>query len=189
MTMLVDAMWAVTARECSVEPSVRDIVAEAGLTPKAFYRHFDSKDNLLVLALREGTELLVAHLERRMARQAPGRMRIDAWIRGVAGQAATPDAIRRTLPWSLAMGRLGRDFPREVADNQAMVMAPLEQEIRVEVDAGRSTSPDPGADARVVFSAATDLLRRSLLAGHAATARDLEHLIDFTHRGLGLADR
>ena len=62
------------------------------------------------------------------------------------------------------------DFPREVADNQAMVMAPLEQEIRVEVDAGRSSSPDPGADARIVFSAATDLLRRSLLAGHAAAA-------------------
>jgi AcrR family transcriptional regulator len=186
MAAFVDAMWAVTARERTTEPSIRDIVAEAGLTPKAFYRHFKTKDDLLVLALREGSVLLLEHLHRRMQRHPPGRARIDAWIRGVAGQASTPDALQRTLPWSLAMGRIGRDFPRELAESQKMVIAPLQAEIEIEVEAGRSTSPDPAEDARVVFSAATDLLRRSLLAGRPAKAAEVDHLIDFTHRALGL---
>ena len=186
MAAFVEAMWAVTARECSVEPSVRDIVAEAGLTPKAFYRHFATKDELLVFALHQGSEKLTEHLHRRMQRHPPGREQIEAWIRGVAGQASTAEALRRTLPWSLAMGRLGRDFPAEVAANQAMVIAPLEEQIRVEIDAGRSSSPDAAADARVVFSAATDLLRRSLLAGRAAKPQEVAHLVDFTRRALGL---
>lgn len=186
MIALVEAMWSVMARECSIEPSVRDIVAEAGLAPKAFYRHFKTKDDLLILALNEGSRLLVEHLQRRMARGSSSLEKIGEWIRGVAGQAATPEAMRRTSPWSLSMGRLERDFPAELARNQALVIAPLEEIIRVEAAVGRSSSSDPKVDARVVFSAATDILRRSLLAGSAAATDEVEHLVEFTHRGLGL---
>ncbi len=187
MAALVEAMWTVMARECSIEPSVREIVAEAGLAPKAFYRHFKTKDDLLILALDEGTRLLVEYLQWRMARGRSSLEQIGEWIRGVAGQAATPEAIRRTSPWSFSMGRLERDFPAELARNQALVMAPLEEVIRQEAAAGRSNNADPKIAARVVFSAATDILRRSLLTGSAAATGEVEHLVEFTHRGLGLA--
>jgi len=74
-----------------------------------------------------------------------------------------------------------------VARNQDLVIAPLEEIIRQEVAAGHSSSSDSKADARVVFAAATDILRRSLLAGTAAATNEVEHLIEFTLRGLGLA--
>jgi len=38
----------------------------------------------------------------------------------------------------------------------------------------------------VVFAAATDILRRSLLARSAAETYEVEHLLEFTLRGLGL---
>ena len=186
MAALVEAMWTVMAKDGSLEPSVREIVAEAGLAPKAFYRHFTTKDDLLVLALNEGSRLLAHYLQRRMARVSSSPEKIGEWIRGVAGQAATPRAIRRTSPWSLSMGRLERDFPAELARNQSLIIDPLEELIRGEVAAGRSTSSDSKTDARVVFAAATDILRRSLLARSAAETYEVEHLLEFTLRGLGL---
>jgi hypothetical protein len=84
------------------------------------------------------------------------------------------------------MGRLERDFPAELARNQSLIIDPLEELIRGEVAAGRSTSSDSKTDARVVFAAATDILRRSLLARSAAETYEVEHLLEFTLRGLGL---
>ena len=41
---------------CSPDPpKVNDIVAEAGTCNKAFYRHFNGKDDLLLAVLRSGT--------------------------------------------------------------------------------------------------------------------------------------
>ena len=48
---LVDAAYAVVARTGTLDPSVRAILAESGLSRQAFYRHVESKDELLLVML------------------------------------------------------------------------------------------------------------------------------------------
>ena len=63
----VDAAYEVMARSGGIDPKVSDIVAEAGLSNTAFYRNFDSKDELLLAVLDDGRQRLVDYLARRMA--------------------------------------------------------------------------------------------------------------------------
>src|SRR5271154_5634951 len=61
---LLDAALEVI-RRCgtSSRPRVADIVAEAGLSNDAFYRHFRSKDDLVTAILEDGGERLRGYLE------------------------------------------------------------------------------------------------------------------------------
>src|SRR5262249_59600076 len=61
---LIDAAFVVMRREGTIDPGVRAVVQEAGLSNQAFYRHFASKDALLLAVLADGQRQLVEHLRR-----------------------------------------------------------------------------------------------------------------------------
>src|SRR5262249_18926538 len=61
---LIDAAFVVMRREDTIDPGVRAVVQEAGLSNQAFYRHFASKDALLLAVLADGQRQLVEHLRR-----------------------------------------------------------------------------------------------------------------------------
>lgn len=183
---LVVATWAVAARVGSIEPSVRDILEQAGLSTKAFYRHFRSKDELLRTAYDQGTQLLVDYLEHRMSGYEDPFDRIGEWIEGFIRQA-TPPAARRTLPWSLAMGRLAIRFPDDFDRNQAAIVTLLAREIRRAVTDGIGHSPDPERDAWLIFGYTVDTVRRHLIHDTAPDQTIVEALVDFACRALGRA--
>ena len=55
-------------RERGIEgTSVADVMAEADMTHGGFYRHFDTKEALLVSALRSAFDQMVSELDRRLA--------------------------------------------------------------------------------------------------------------------------
>lgn len=185
---LVDATWAVATRTGTIEPSVREILQEAGLSTKAFYRHFQSKDDLMVVAYAEGTRHLTAYLERKIDAHTDPLRRIDAWIEGYTRQASPP-AARRILPWSLGIGRLALDFPDDFDANQSAIVALLEREIARAVAAGVATTPDPDGDAWLIFGYTVDTVRRHLLKGIAPSQKTLLRLMSFAHRALGCEGR
>lgn len=182
---LIDATWAVAARTGSIEPSVREILQQAGLSTKAFYRHFRSKDDLLLVAMDRGTGLLVDYLEHRMGRRSEPSARLVAWIDGFVRQAINPVAARRTLPWSLGVGRLAALFPDAFERSQERIVAPLEREIRAAVKAGLATSPDPTRDARLIFAYTIDTIRHHLILDTVPDPATVAHLGDFALRALG----
>ncbi len=184
---LIDATWAVAARTGSIEPSVREILHQAGLSTKAFYRHFRSKDELLLEAMDRGTRLLVEYLEHRIERQDEAASRITAWIDGFVRQAINPVAARRTLPWSLGVGRLAALFPEAFEQSQERIIAPLEREIRTAVENSQSTSPDPARDARLIFGYSIDTIRHHLILDTVPDPATVAHLGDFARRALGLS--
>ena len=65
--------YAVMRRTGDLDPRVTDIVREAGLSNQAFYRHFRSKDELLVAVLADGQRRLVETLRQHMDKVGPGR--------------------------------------------------------------------------------------------------------------------
>jgi AcrR family transcriptional regulator len=79
------------AYDCLSEPHsgpipVAAILQRAKVSTRAFYRHFESKDELFLAMLREETDALSGRLDRVVA-QAPGGPvgQLKAWIAGMFG--------------------------------------------------------------------------------------------------------
>jgi AcrR family transcriptional regulator len=184
---LIRATLAVAAKTGTIEPSVRQILEEAGLSTNAFYRHFRSKDDLLLVTYAEGTRALVERLEQRMSAVDDPFERVRTWIEVFVRQASPPTA-RRALPWSVGMGRIAVDFPEDYERNQAAVVAPLAREIGAAVGGTSAVSPDPVRDAWLVYGYTLDTVRRHLLHGTAPDPATVDQLVTFAFRALGRPD-
>lgn len=85
---LIDAAMTVMQR-CGTasRPRVADIVAEAGLSNEAFYRHFKSKDALVTAILEDGAARLGSYLAHQMAKERSPEAKVRRWVAGVLAQA------------------------------------------------------------------------------------------------------
>ena len=167
---LVEATYAVIRRTGDLEPRVGDIVTEASLSNQAFYRHFRSKDELLLTVLEDGQRRLLTTLDTRMARVAPGAPRVRAWVEGVLEQARNPAAAENTRPFALTGLRLADRFPVEWARSRDRLLAPLRAAI---ADAGG----DPERDAPAVYHLAMGSMQEALARRVRPTDTDVEHVV------------
>jgi AcrR family transcriptional regulator len=186
VNLLITATWTVAARTGSFEPSVREILHEAGVSTKAFYRHFRSKDDLLLVALETASCQLAEYVESKMAVVETPVPRIRVWIEGFVRQAIVPSAARRTLPWALGVGQLAHMYPDQFDHSKALVIAPLEREITRAVAQGTASSPNPPRDARIIFGYTMDAIRHHLIRRTEPDKGDVEQLVSFTYRALGI---
>ncbi len=185
MELLINATWAVAARTGSIEPGVREILQEAGLSTKAFYRHFRSKDELLLVALDRASNVLVEYLEHRMASAPDPLAKIREWIGGCLRQAVNPSAARRILPWTLGFGRIAAMFPEQLDRNRDAITALLEREIRAAIESGQGQSPDPAGDAQIIFAFTAHTVHHHLLNATAPDGDTTRRLTAFAVRALG----
>ncbi len=167
---LIEAAFRVIERTGHLEPRVADILAEAGLSNQAFYRHFSSKHALLVAVLDEGIQGLADHLETRMAAAESPEDAVRAWIRGMGAQALRPDAARASRPFALARGRLVESFPVEVAESERRVTAPLRRAIDAAREAGAMTGVDPDVEAEAIYRLMMGWVEARLVDGRTTDA-------------------
>lgn len=172
---LIDAGFKVMAQSGDFTPTVRQILAEAGLSNPAFYRHFTSKDELLLVMVDEGTRQLVSYLEHRVASIKDPARRLEEWVRGVMAQASDADAAQRTRPFYSERSMLCRSFPEEqrrseqqLIDQLAEVLGPL------------------APQAELVYVTVIGALGRNLDANTVPTPEDLDALVAFLLAALGL---
>jgi AcrR family transcriptional regulator len=186
VSLLITATWTVAARTGSFEPSVREILHEASVSTKAFYRHFRSKDDLLLVALETVSRQHADYIESKMAAFDTPVPRIKVWIEGFVYHVIVPSTALRTMPWALSVGQLGHIYPDEFDKSRAHVIAPLEREIARAVAEGTATSPNPARDARIIFGYTMDAIRHYLIRRIEPAASDVHQLVDFTYRALGI---
>lgn len=127
---LIDAAFVVMRRDGSIDPQVRAVVQEAGLSNQAFYRHFPSKDALLLAVLADGQRQLVAHLRGRVATTTDPAEQVQRWISGVMAQARDRDAAEATRPFACNSARLADLFPADLAASRAELAATLAPAVR-----------------------------------------------------------
>jgi AcrR family transcriptional regulator len=177
---VLEATYDLIESSGNVDPSLRDILAATNLSTQAFYRYFQSKDELFLLLLDDGRRRLVSSLERRMQRATTPEARVRAWIEGVLAQASDARAAGRTKPFVSGQDRLAEAFPRE---QQASV------DLLVDLVAGAIVGLHGAASARddavVVYRAAFGALRDHLIHGTQPTAAETDHLVRFCLAGIG----
>ncbi|WP_235488665.1 helix-turn-helix domain-containing protein, partial [Frankia sp. AvcI1] len=78
---MIRAAYRVLARADSGSVTVSEILTEAQLSTRAFYRHFTSKDQLLLAMFEEESERATAQLTQRLASTPDPYTAVGAWIR------------------------------------------------------------------------------------------------------------
>lgn len=185
---LVEAAFRVVAASGSVDPPVRDILREANLSTAAFYRHFRSKDELMLIVEDEGARMLASYLESRMARAAGPLGQVRAWITGVLRQAADRRAAERTRPFALVSGALVSRFPREHRDMEAIITDSLRRAIEAGVAEGLCASADPAFDALTISDCTFGWMSRHLRDRTAPSRELADQLVGFAYRVLGAGE-
>jgi AcrR family transcriptional regulator len=175
---LMDATLTIIRRnDAEAPPRVADIVAEAGLSNQAFYRHFASRDDLLAAVAEAGALRLVSYLEHQMAKETEAAAKVRRWIEGVLAQASKTSVAKdtRAVLWSARGAQLRRPANGAPPAAAALLVAPL----------GHS-SPDPERDAAVVAAAVFGRMEYHLWVRPPSTA-DVAHLVGFCLAAVGLA--
>ena len=126
----IDAAFAVMRTTGDIDPQVRDIVKAAGLSNQAFYRHFASKDALLLAVLADGQRQLVEYLRARMASSDDAEAQVRLWIEGVLAQARNPEAAEATRPFAINGARLADRYPEDLAATRADLLTTLAPSVK-----------------------------------------------------------
>jgi AcrR family transcriptional regulator len=178
---IVDATYRVIERTGHVDPTVRDILREAGLSTPAFYRHFRSKDELFTVLLADGRRRLAVTVERRLARARTGEEKVRAWITAVLAQARDPEVASRTRPFMAHVDRLAERYPDEQRASEQLLVEQLAAAIAGSVDL---TSSDPHADATAIYHVAFGVLGAHLRAHTSPRPAEVDRVVDFACRAL-----
>ncbi|GCD94702.1 TetR/AcrR family transcriptional regulator [Embleya hyalina] len=128
---LIDASFRVVERTGGLDPTMRDILRESGLSNQAFYRHFRSKDELLVALLDDGRRRAAAdgaaYPDHRMSAADDVAGRVVAWIEGIVARAGDPVSAARTRSFMAHQDRLAELFPAEQRDSVEAMIRPLRE--------------------------------------------------------------
>jgi AcrR family transcriptional regulator len=176
---LLDAAFTVMRRTGNVSPRVSEIVREASLSNQAFYRHFASKDELLVAVLEDGLQQLVDYLAHVMAKADRPIDKVRRWVEGILAQARDAQAASSTRPFVVNSLRLRDQFREEVQRSDELLKAPLRAAL-----AG-VPGADPDRDTEAVYQLAMGRMHAYLLQGERPSRRDVTHLVEFAVRGVG----
>jgi AcrR family transcriptional regulator len=127
---LIDAAFSVMRTTGDIDPQVRDIVKAAGLSNQVFYRHFASKDALMLAVLADGQRQLVDYLRARVDSTSDPESQVRRWIEGVLAQARNPAAADATRPFAINGARLADRYPDDLAASRAELLTTLVPSVR-----------------------------------------------------------
>jgi AcrR family transcriptional regulator len=170
---LLDAALAVM-RTCGTtsRPRVADIVAAAGLSNDAFYRHFPSKDALVAALVDDGALRLRSYLDHQMAKEPTPEARVRRWIAGVLSQAdGEVAATTLAVLWNGSSVAQSQPSGRQTAGVAPGVL--LRQPFAA------LGSHDSDLDAALVTHAVFGRLSELLWAGEQASPEEIDHLVQF----------
>ena len=165
-------------RRCgtSSRPRVADIVAEAGLSNEAFYRHFRSKDALVTAILEDGGERLRSYLAHQHGEGADARGPGAPLGRGVLAQA-DEDIAATTLAvlWN------GSSVGGGPAAGRHFASAPLSSLLHEPFAALGSRAPE--LDAALAAHATLGMLSDCLWQRVQPTPAEVDRVTDLLPRG------
>lgn len=151
-TMIMDAAIDLMASRGFADLAVTDILDQSGLSTRSFYRHFESREALVVALVRREAEAVARSAQRAIARVSEPVAAIEAWLERLLDTFFDPRQAARsamfTTPAALAVPPLSQ----QVAEIRWLLARPLSNVLRAGRDAQVLVSPDPDADAVSIFA-------------------------------------
>jgi AcrR family transcriptional regulator len=158
-------------------PRVADIVAAAGLSNDAFYRHFRSKDALVTAILEDGGERLRDYLDHQLAKEKTPEAKVRRWVAGVLAQADSESAAT-----TLAVLWNGSSADGGLAAGRHFASAPVASLLHEPFATLGSESPE--LDAALVAHATFGLLSDCVWKRVEATRAEVDRVTAFCLRAV-----
>ena len=182
---IMTAAYDLLAASGGTAVSVTDILAKAGLSTRAFYRHFDSRDGLLTAMFRRDSDRVVATLRTRADAAPTGRAALETWLTETLALADDPRRRRRAVVLNSQEVSRARGYHVEQDHYRALHEGALARIL----ERGRQdrTLPRarPQADAAHIGAALHQALAHQMSGNSTSPAADVAgSLIDFVIRAL-----
>jgi AcrR family transcriptional regulator len=168
---LLSAAQRLLARDARDPLRVDDVLGEARLSTRAFYRHFHGRTELFLALLAAETARAAERLDGRLARAATPEDKVRTWVQVVLALAYDSRLAARARLFAGERATLAREFPTEVEQCVRTQLAPLEDVIAAGRDEGAFPAADPVADARAVHHLCAGLMADKLW-GSGAMSRE-----------------
>ncbi|WP_292991946.1 TetR/AcrR family transcriptional regulator [Mycobacterium sp.] len=165
--------------------SVARVLSSAQLGTRAFYRHFDSKDQLVAAVFLEMARSEVVRLEQRMADSDPIHA-VAAWIDGRLDLAFNLQIRSDLRQMSLEAQNQMVAAPELVAPAYREILRPLVEQLTRGADLEIFTEIDPDGEALSIHGVVWTNIERHWGSGPRNPAEIRRRVLSFCLRGLGV---
>jgi AcrR family transcriptional regulator len=184
--LLIDAAIRVMEHNGYAAMSVSDVLNEAGLSTRAFYRHFESKEALLETFMLREAESVSRSLRRVVDGATDPRGAVEAWLERFLDVFYEPRRAQRVALLSSAAARASGPSAAVISEMRRLACLPLVEALRAGHEAGVLYSPYPEADAYSIHSLVVSS-REGLGPESADRATARAHVVRFAWPALRLA--
>ncbi|WP_292988902.1 TetR/AcrR family transcriptional regulator [Mycobacterium sp.] len=166
--------------------SVATVLEGAEISTRAFYRHFESKDQVVAAAFLELARGERRRLQRRMAKAANPVEAVAAWIDGRL-DLAFDEHIRSDLR-RLSLEALSQVFtsPELIQPAFEEMLKPLTEQLHRGLSTGVFHDIEPVSEARSIQAVVWASTERHWAAGDCARSEVRRRAVRFCLRGLGV---
>lgn len=167
--------------------SVAAVLEHARLSTRAFYRHFESKDELVEAVFMEMTHAEVRRLKAKMATAATPVEAVAAWIDGRIDLAFNDNVEPELRQAPLETPSTVLNSAELVSPAYTAILEPLVEQLERGLEIGVFRGIVPAVAARSIHGVVWAGTRQQWAHGHAKRAEVRDRAIRFCLRGLGVA--
>lgn len=183
---IIDAAYSCLSEPHSGAIPVATILQRAGVSTRAFYRHFESKDELFLAMLRQETDALAERLDRVVQQHSGDAVRqLEAWINGMFGLIHDDQTRQHFSVIDSDEVRAARGY-RETRDKaHADRERSLVEILRLGREDGSFPQARPELDAMAINAVMSRVMIAQSYDDHEGLRRAKADILDFALRALG----
>jgi AcrR family transcriptional regulator len=187
--LIMDAAVEIMAANGYLDAAVGDVLANAGVSTRAFYRHFATKDDLVLALFRRDAESVSRMLGNAVGAASDPVQALETWIDGYLDLFYDPRRARRTALFRAAAVRRAEGYDAELARTQELLAAPLIEVLHQGHAVGVLRSGQPERDAPTLVAIASAATGDGGSPRFTARRDARAHIVRFWWPALGIASR
>ncbi len=183
--LLVAAGRTLLHRDGAADMTIADVLSEAGLSTRAFYRHFASKSDLLLAIYDNEVDRYRPRLERRLDAATTAGEKLEAWIDellAAAFESKRGERTRAMFTWAIP---LQQEFPAEFAAVRAALTDPLVAVLAAGLADGSFPRAEPARDAEFIRALTWELVEEHMSGAEIDIVTAREEVLRFCLPALG----
>lgn len=181
---ILSAAVRIMSRDGELEPNMRDLLKDSGISTRAFYRHFPSKAALISVVVEDIYHEMLDSLQSAVLRAEGPEEQLKAWIAAALDYAADPELATRGRALVLHQAQLSREYAAVYEEAGRALNGQVAAILNQGIAAGVFRSAKPHADARLIVSLTIANLQRHVLLVSNPPAHEAAELADFVLRTL-----
>jgi len=185
LELLLDATLTVLRRNDYADVTIASILEEAGLGTRSFYRHFQSKDELLLTLFRRDAEVAATRLRTRIRAAPTPDKALEAWIDEILSFKFHRRKAERVAVLGSASARRAEGYEAELVHAGQLLAAPLIEVLEDGKQDGSFSTCKPQTDAEMISSIVFNFAGVSGASRRVPAAAATRDIFEFCLRALG----